>query len=663
MDDFELTVKTNEDSSPINKQKIFLSYAYQDKELMLEKKDHILSLFDCAIYFIDHQKYRHLDPKKAQELIASMDVFVPIVTSDYLDKNCFELTHLFPYAKKKHMEIMPLIQDKELSQEFNDKCGNIQFIDDSLDSNSVIKRDEMIKDYFRYINPSKEDKELINKVKKAFVNKIFLSYRKRDKEYLKQVLELINEHTDSLFDTGLWYDENLSVGKKYDHEIDNKIKEANIFVLLVTNNLFEPNNYVLVNELPLAIDFHKTIIPVYLDEYDKGLYQKYCPELSEPVSLDNLIDEIVKNLKPFERTAEQNNLIGIGYLYGWGVFKNPDKAKETFLRYVDEPNNAKSLAAYYRKYEPDEIESIAKCDRVACYHDLDSRPEELNNSLFTYISSLLDVVKKSRDEKDIDEVIELLHRSFIYLHRGEVDLDKIHEIKKAIYKTIKILDVKEENSYGSLYSDILQELEYIYTHSSFNYEKLDVDKILDNLTEEFLLTSYNEVRHNSVDLYMQDLIDERLGEYSSRYRRNVNLSNIYENIEKETSEIRIEAAILFKENIIRKALIEDDERAKDRVIEMINKLNNNIQYLKGEDKSDYIALIYALHADILLKAKMYDYNFKDEANWLIKNFKSLYKKDAARAGLQLMMEYYLIQKNYRNAFMAEMVLIKNKKKD
>ena len=96
---------------------------------------------------------------------------------------------------------------------------------------------------------------------------------------------------------------------------------------------------------------------------------------------------------------------------------------------------------------------------------------------------------------------------------------------------------------------------------------------------------------------------------------------------------------------------------------MINKLNNNIQYLKGEDKSDYIALIYALHADILLKAKMYDYNFKDEANWLIKNFKSLYKKDAARAGLQLMMEYYLIQKNYRNAFMAEMVLIKNKKKD
>ena len=48
MDDFELTVKTNEDSSPINKQKIFLSYAYQDKELMLEKKDHILSLFDCA---------------------------------------------------------------------------------------------------------------------------------------------------------------------------------------------------------------------------------------------------------------------------------------------------------------------------------------------------------------------------------------------------------------------------------------------------------------------------------------------------------------------------------------------------------------------------------------------------------------------------------------
>ena len=136
MEEFGLVCKTNNNVSPIGKRRIFISYACQDKELMLSKVKYLLSISDTAIYYFDHEKYKDIDPKQAQELINNMDIYVPIVTKNYLKDTCFELKHLFPLMKKNKRHLMPLIQEKDLYHDFNNKCGNIQFLEEIINNNN-----------------------------------------------------------------------------------------------------------------------------------------------------------------------------------------------------------------------------------------------------------------------------------------------------------------------------------------------------------------------------------------------------------------------------------------------------------------------------------------------------------------------------------------------
>ena len=92
--------------------------------------------------------------------------------------------------------------------------------------------------------------------------KIFISYSKNDKEDLirfKKELDGLKYSTNLEY----WYDDKLLAGDKFDPEIENKIKECDIFIILVSVNSLS-SEYIMKKELPLAIKENKKIIPLIL---------------------------------------------------------------------------------------------------------------------------------------------------------------------------------------------------------------------------------------------------------------------------------------------------------------------------------------------------------------------------------------------------------------
>ena len=189
--------------------------------------------------------------------------------------------------------MMPLILEEGLSKEFNNICGHIQYLEDFEDNIGSNLEEKIIK-FHKGIVP---DKEFEKWIRSHFVNKVFISYRRKDKDLIHQVLDPIR-NDDDLYDVSIWYDEFLTLGGKYDPEIDKHIKESNIFILLVTNSLFEKGNYIIENEYPLAKRMNKVIIPIYVDSYDESLYKQYFFELDKPIHVSNLTKGFLNTLIP-----------------------------------------------------------------------------------------------------------------------------------------------------------------------------------------------------------------------------------------------------------------------------------------------------------------------------------------------------------------------------
>ena len=657
MNNLELVTLTQDDTSPIGKERIFISYAYQDQELAVSKAKYILSLYDCAVCYIDHSRYRNIDPLEAQEAISNVDVFIPIVTKYYLDNDCFELKHLFSYAKKKHMNIMPLVQSNDLAESFNNRCGNIQFIEDCDTNNSLKQTEESIKEYFQFLKPSKDDSLLIEKVRKSFVNKIFLSYRKKDKQLLKQIIDVINSDTSNLYDVGLWYDENLSVGKKYDPEIDKKIKEANIFVLLVTNNIFDKDNYVLANELPLAREFHKTIIPVYIDDYDKDLYNQYFNDLPNPIPLKDLTDEITKYLKPVKRDAYTSNLIGLGYLYGWGVFKNPNKAKTIFSKYPFDRDNNESLYKYYLKYEPDELEAINSCISIVCVYDLANSKDKLEKSLFDYLNSFLDIIKSKLDKsllikiEDVKHISNFLDIIFAHSKKHEIDNSFIFETKQLCYRCIDLFSLEYED-YPFLYESINEELKYLYENDRFNYTFKDLNSDIETNLNQDLEMGYAVLSRNSLSIQFA----RQIGEYHKPDAMDNYLYSIYHQINENTHTLELTVSCMY----IAKNMLSSIKQVNKIDENDIETFIRNVNILDTDKNLTYQEDVYYYYIKILLESKYSYINIDHQVDWVnyIYHKYKLKNRIILKGSMQLALKYFLYHKEYTKALRAELNLIK-----
>ena len=131
---------------------------------------------------------------------------------------------------------------------------------------------------------------------------VFISYRKRDRGYMHEIVESIKSYKD--FDKiNLWYDEVIVPGENYSKSILRELDECDLFILVVTPSILEPSNYVRKVEYKRATDAGKRIIAIEAEKTDKAALREAFSELTSPVGIKqsgaifSVLTELIRNNK------------------------------------------------------------------------------------------------------------------------------------------------------------------------------------------------------------------------------------------------------------------------------------------------------------------------------------------------------------------------------
>lgn len=288
-----LKYKTRGDSHPMGKRKIYFACHPDDFcRYFGEITDDIFETQNCAVYYSDlEQEYT---VEELVSYLSEMQLLVVPITKKLLTEETRVMDVEIPYALKRHIPILPLMQEAMLDELFREKFGDLQYLDKNIQDNTSISFTEKLKKYLDAILVSDDTAK---KVRAAFDAYIFLSYRKKDRKYAQDLMRMIHKN-DFCRDIAIWYDEFLSPGENFNNAISDALNKSELFTLVVTPNLVNEENYIMRVEYPYARMAEKTILPVEMVETDRGaLEENYegipvCADANEATLSDAFINEV-----------------------------------------------------------------------------------------------------------------------------------------------------------------------------------------------------------------------------------------------------------------------------------------------------------------------------------------------------------------------------------
>jgi tetratricopeptide (TPR) repeat protein len=321
----KLLYKTRGDSDPKGKPKVYFLCHKEDFDKYFSNiSSEILLQENCSIWYKENT-----EDNIAEELfddLQEMQLCVALVTGNFLNDENNALNAEFKFAMENHIPVLPIMVEEGLTEIFNKKFGNIQLLEKTDD-------DTYIEKLKKYLSSVLIGEQLIEKIRGAFDAYVFLSYRKKDKRYARELMKLIHKN-DFLRDIAIWYDEYLTPGENFDNSIKEALIKSDLFMLAVTPNLYNEENYIMTTEYPMAKQENKPIISAEVVPVDKDeLAKKYegIPEIVNPYDTEILSDEIIKNIKKLaikenNSSPEHNFFIGLAYLGGIDVEVDHEKA-------------------------------------------------------------------------------------------------------------------------------------------------------------------------------------------------------------------------------------------------------------------------------------------------------------------------------------------------
>ena len=388
-----LKYKTRGEQIPQGIPKVFYCCHPKDFDRFFESvSDEILAKQNCAVFYdstpdAERDEQFFLDLKR-------MQLFVMPVTSELLYIENTALSELFPFAIENHIPVLPIMQEKGLDKAFNEKCGDLQYLDKTSTDITAISYDEKLD---KYLSSVLIGDEMAEKIRNAFDAYVFLSYRKKDRKYAQELMRLIHKN-DFCRDIAIWYDEFLTPGEDFNNAIEAALKKSGLFVLAVTPNLVNEDNYVMTTEYPKARDAGKLILPAELVETDKNLLaEKYegipeCTDAYNDEMLSSALLESVKNiaLKENDKNPEHNFFIGLAYLGGVDVEVDHEKAVE-LITFAAENNVVEAIDKLVEMYrtghgvERDYLEAIKWQEKLIEIFEDNYQKEQIeknHNALF-----------------------------------------------------------------------------------------------------------------------------------------------------------------------------------------------------------------------------------------------------------------------------------------
>lgn len=265
-----------------------------------------------------------------------MQLLVTPVTESLLSDPDAVLSLEIAYAKERNIPILPLLSDQQLIEEYSqpENFGDTQFLSKSIADADALPFNKKLADFLSSVLVGDEVRK---KVQAAFDAYIFLSYRKKDRAAAQELMRLIHKN-DFCRDIAIWYDEFLVPGENFTEAIKSALKKSELFALVVTPNITEPENYVLKHEYPMAVEANKKILPLESIKTDREALKagfKDLPEVTDAHDPAVLSEALLENLRELaireNDTPEHNYLIALAYLHGIDVEVDHQKAEELML--------------------------------------------------------------------------------------------------------------------------------------------------------------------------------------------------------------------------------------------------------------------------------------------------------------------------------------------
>lgn len=323
-----LKYKTRSNSSPQGKPRVYFCCHPKDFEKCFESiSDEILEKQNCAVWYTD--EVVAYDDDFFMDL-KQMQLFVMLITTNLLCTENETIDIEFNFAIENHIPVLPLMQESGLEELFNKKCGDLQFLDKNNTDTTAISYDEKLQ---KYLETVLIGDELAEKIRAAFDAYMFLSYRKKDRKYAQELMRLIHKN-EFCRDIAIWYDEFLTPGENFNDSIKEALQKSGLFVLTVTPNLINEQNYIMTTEYPMAKQEGKPILPAELVPTDHEILVEKYVDIPNPADAYNdaelskaLLDSIkIMNIKENDISPEHNFFIGLAYLDGIDVEVDHERA-------------------------------------------------------------------------------------------------------------------------------------------------------------------------------------------------------------------------------------------------------------------------------------------------------------------------------------------------
>lgn len=316
--EFQSKIGKNVRIQKTNRLTIYLSYYKKDYLKASKLIERILKDNDVIIYYRDYDKYPNVDPKEANRLIGQIQTSIILVTNNYLykeDNDAYE--NEFDYIFDNNIPFLPIIDDESIDLDaYSDKFGIIQYFDANQSDKTQISFDKKLKDFLVKHSLDEKDYQIASR---AFDTFAFLSYRKKDRLLALDLIDDIHAHPECQ-DVAIWYDEFLAGGEEFEKNLIEKIGKSDAFILLVTPNLINEENYVKNKEYPLAKkELNKDIIPVEAIATDKKELKEKYEGIPSILAKDKAHREVAKLHKGKEVSTKKLYALGLAYLKGIGV--------------------------------------------------------------------------------------------------------------------------------------------------------------------------------------------------------------------------------------------------------------------------------------------------------------------------------------------------------
>jgi tetratricopeptide (TPR) repeat protein len=318
--------RTKNNDHPGGKPRVYLSATGGDFKRYSEKIfKQLWNICDCAIYFYPAGAKVATDEDYYLN-VSRMDLIVIPVTAELLCKPNRTMDFDVAFATDRNIPILPLIQESDLVELFNRRFGNVQFLQETPDDHTAIPYQEKLQ---TFLDAVLTNDALCDEIRSAFCARIFLSYRKKDRAHAQTLMSLI--HADPKFrDVAIWYDEFLIPGDDFERNIHRELKGSDLFLLAVTPNVLEPDNYVMRTEYPAANNV-LPVIPAELVPTDVDRLRACYPGISDPVdAYDNekrsqLLEAVLCSKLQQDPQPYHQYLMGMAYFQGVDVEKDPQK--------------------------------------------------------------------------------------------------------------------------------------------------------------------------------------------------------------------------------------------------------------------------------------------------------------------------------------------------